>query len=48
MRFDTDRAKAALGRLFGDLRSNRLWPLALVLLVAIVAVPIALSKSSGG
>jgi hypothetical protein len=30
-----------------DLRSKRLWPLAAVLLVAIVAVPVVLSSSSG-
>jgi hypothetical protein len=48
MRLDTDMPKAALTKLRDGLRSSRLWPLALVLLVAIVAVPIALSKSSSG
>lgn len=31
---------------FGDLREKRLWPIAAVLLVALVAVPVLLSKSS--
>jgi hypothetical protein len=48
MRLDADMAKASLSKLWDGLRSNRLWPLVLVLLVAIVAVPIALSKSSSG
>ena len=46
MRLDANTSKAALSKSWDGLRSNRLWPLALVLLVAIVAVPIALSKSS--
>jgi hypothetical protein len=46
MKFDTDNARALLSKLVKDLRANRLWPLAIVLLVAIVAVPIALSKSA--
>ena len=33
-------------KVIGELRSNKLFPLAIVLLVAIVAVPIALSKSA--
>ena len=32
--------------LWNDLRSKRLWPVALVLLGALVAVPVLLSKSS--
>lgn len=43
---DINGAKELLGKLAGQLRSNRLWPLALVLLVAIVGVPIVLAKSS--
>ena len=48
MRLDAHRAKAGLTKLAGDLRGTRLWPLVIVMLVAIVAVPIALSKSSTG
>ena len=33
-------------RILGDLREKRLWPLALVLLAALVAVPVLLSKGS--
>jgi hypothetical protein len=45
---NSDKALEALRKFVSDLRGNRLWPLAIVLLVAIVAVPIALSKSSAG
>lgn len=45
---DLSKTKDVLGGLLKGLRGNRLWPLAIVLLVAIVAVPIALSKSSTG
>jgi hypothetical protein len=50
LNFDLDFGKARefVGKTVTSLRSNRLWPLALVLVVAIVAVPIALSKSSSG
>ncbi len=48
MRLDTDKFKAMLGKFGSELRGSRLWPLSVVLLVAIVAVPIALSKSSSG
>ena len=41
------RAPAFLGDLYYDLRSRHLLPLVAVLAVAIVAVPIALSQSSG-
>jgi hypothetical protein len=33
-------------RILGDLRDKRLWPLAVVLLAALIAVPVLLSKSS--
>jgi hypothetical protein len=46
IKLDVDRTRAQLSKLLADLRANRLLPLAGVLLVAIVAVPIALSKSS--
>ena len=46
MKLDTDILKTSPSKLIQDLRGNRLWPLAVVLLVAIVAVPIALSKSA--
>ena len=36
-----------LQRVISDLRERRLWPLAVVLLVAIVAVPLVLAKSPG-
>jgi hypothetical protein len=45
---NTDKPLEELRKLGKDLRANRLWPVAVVLLVAIVAVPIALSKSSAG
>ena len=32
--------------LWNDLRAKRLWPVALVLLAALVAVPVVLSKNS--
>jgi hypothetical protein len=48
MKLDSDKPSAALRKLAGDLRGTRLWPLVIVMLVAIVAVPIALSKSSSG
>lgn len=34
------------GKLVAELREKRLWPVALVLLLAIIAIPIALSKSA--
>jgi hypothetical protein len=48
MRLDFDKAKGGLRKIAEDLRGTRLWPLVIVMLVAIVAVPIALSKSSSG
>jgi hypothetical protein len=45
--FDPSAAIAFLRRVVGELREKRLWPVAVALLVAIVAVPVALSKSSG-
>jgi hypothetical protein len=46
MKLDTDILKTSSSKLVTDMRGNKLFPLALVLLVAIVAVPIALSKSA--
>jgi hypothetical protein len=46
MRLDPEKAKELLAKVVKDMRSNRVWLLAIVLLVAIVAVPIALSKTS--
>jgi hypothetical protein len=46
MKLDSDKAMEVLAKVVKELRANRLWPLAVVLLVAIVAVPIALSKSA--
>jgi hypothetical protein len=45
---NSDKALEPIRKFGKELRGNRLWPLAIVLLVAIVAVPIALSKSSAG
>jgi hypothetical protein len=45
---NSDKALEPLRKFGKELGGNRLWPLAIVLLVAIVAVPIALSKSSTG
>jgi hypothetical protein len=44
--FDPSAAITFLRRVVGELREKRLWPVAVALLVAIVAVPVALSKSS--
>jgi hypothetical protein len=41
-----DKLRELLNKGVSDLRASRLWPLAIVLLVAIVAVPIVLAKSS--
>jgi hypothetical protein len=38
--------KSFLERIYGDLREKRLWPLALVLLAGLIAVPVLLSKGS--
>jgi len=46
MKFDTPDVMGILRRIGNDLRNQRLWPLAVLLLVAIVGVPIVLSKSS--
>jgi hypothetical protein len=43
---DLSAVKAFFQKLLGELREKRLWPVAAALLVAIVAVPVALSKSS--
>jgi hypothetical protein len=40
--------KAMVGKIWQDLRDKKLWPVALVLLLALVAVPVLLSKSSNG
>jgi hypothetical protein len=37
---------SSVERILGDLREKRLWPLAVVLLAALIAVPLLLSKSS--
>lgn len=45
---DLSAVTAFLRKVLGALREKRLWPVALALVVAIVAVPVALSKSSTG
>ncbi|HZU61064.1 MAG TPA: hypothetical protein VE983_08865, partial [Solirubrobacteraceae bacterium] len=42
----TSQVKNLVAPVWRDLRSNKLWPVALGLLVAIVAVPVVLSTSS--
>jgi hypothetical protein len=44
--FDPSAVIGFLRRMVSELREKRLWPAAVALLVAIVAVPVALSKSS--
>jgi hypothetical protein len=46
MRFDPSVALSFLRGIVGQLRDKRLWPVVVALLVAIVAVPLFLSKSS--
>ena len=46
MNISTEAVKGLIRVIWQDLRTKRLWPVALGLLVAVVAVPVLLSKSS--
>src|SRR5437588_10829852 len=48
MKLETPDVMAFLRGIVSDLRTKKLWPVVAVLIAAIVAVPIALSKSGSG